>query len=164
MSRIVAKFPNQVFRPTADIILTRGNQILLIERGREPFKGKWALPGGHIEAVDVKSALLSYPNERYAQIATKYAKNCILRETKEEVSIKLDPNSCQQIFTVARDSQIDPRGPTLTYVFHCEVPEGTEIQAGDDAANAKWFFIPDLSDSNMAFDHFKIIVDWIADR
>jgi 8-oxo-dGTP pyrophosphatase MutT (NUDIX family) len=35
--------------PTVDIIVLVNNKLLLIKRGKEPYKGGWALPGGRIE-------------------------------------------------------------------------------------------------------------------
>jgi 8-oxo-dGTP diphosphatase len=122
---------------TVDIVLcTKNNEILLIKRGKEPFKDHWAFPGGRVEHTD--EDLLS----------------AALRELKEETNIcdvKLD-----QAYTVGNNKR-DPRGFCITTVFaNTNLPDKLPIKAGDDAVNAKWFSIRNLPDE-IAFDHAEIM-------
>lgn len=119
---------------TTDIILFafKDNKLktLLIQRGIEPYKSKWAFPGGFIEE-----------NETAEQAA--------LRELEEETNLK--DITLEQLFF---DSELnrDPRGWTLSSVFYGFIPFGeTNEKAGDDAAKTQWFDLTELPD--FAFDH-----------
>jgi 8-oxo-dGTP diphosphatase len=106
-------------------------KLLLIKRKYEPFKGKWAIPGGFIgidEDLD----------------------DAVARELAEETG--LTDVSLEQLHTFGKPGR-DPRGRQITVVFWGIITEGFEkIKAGDDAQLAQWFDINSLP-TDMAFDH-----------
>ena len=108
--------------------------ILLIQRKHEPYKGQWAIPGGF---VDMDEEL----------------EDAVVRELAEETSLTGVPLEQMHTFgTIGRD----PRGRQITIVFMGIANEQqTNVKAGDDAAEAKWFDIENLPD-NMAFDHDRV--------
>jgi len=110
-------------------------KVLLINRGKEPFKGKWALPGGFI---DMDEEL----------------EDAVVRELEEETGLTgVRLEQMRTFGTVGRD----PRGRQITIVFMGIVTEEqTKIKAGDDAAQAQWFDIEKLPD-DMAFDHNEVV-------
>lgn len=116
-----------------DGVLIRNKKVLLIKRLNEPFKGKWALPGGFVEY-----------GERVEE--------AIIREFEEETGIRA---RVKKLLGVYSDPDRDPRGHTISVVFLLE-GEG-EPNAGDDAVEAKFFDLEKLP--SLAFDHEKIIKD-----
>lgn len=111
-------------------------KVLLIERGHEPFKGFWALPGGYI---DMEETL-----EQSAR-----------RELFEETGLKI---TTLHQWKAYGDPGRDPRGRTITVVFYGFVPpEESSVAGGDDASKAAWFSIKQLPP--LAFDHHRILQD-----
>ncbi len=110
-------------------------KLLLIKRGREPFKGKWALPGGFVE-IDEE------------------LEDAVVRELAEETGLK--NVRLEQMHTFGRCGR-DPRGRQITIVFLgiAAAKEQTKLKAGDDAAHARWFNIERLP-KDMAFDHDEV--------
>jgi len=110
-------------------------RILLIKRGREPFKGKWAVPGGFVNMDEE-------------------LEDAVVRELTEETGVTgVRLEQMRTFGTVGRD----PRGRQITIVFMgIAKEEQMKIQAGDDAAEAKWFDIEELPE-DMAFDHNEVI-------
>jgi len=110
-----------------------GNMVLLVRRGNEPFKGRWALPGGF---MDMDETL----------------EQCARRELKEETGIVAPPGleEVGSFSTVDRD----PRGRTVTVAFVAVVPY-TEAHGGDDACDAQWFPLGEIPP--LAFDHEAIL-------
>lgn len=108
--------------------------VLLIERGEEPFRGKWALPGGFV-----------HENETVEEAAN--------RELAEETGVR-DARAVQcRIFSKPNR---DPRGWVISLAnFACVRFEETVLQAGSDAARAEWFSVHQLP--SLAFDHAEII-------
>jgi len=105
--------------------------LLLVNRKIEPFKGKWALPGGFVGI-----------NEELESAAE--------RELSEETG--LSGVELEQMHTFGKVGR-DPRGRQITIAFMGIAKKGqTKIKAGDDAAEAKWFDIEKLP-KDMAFDH-----------
>jgi 8-oxo-dGTP diphosphatase len=124
---------------TVDLIIVCAPQrsILLIQRGNEPFKGQWAMPGGYVEEGETILA-------------------AAMRELREETGIT--DVKLKQMGTYG-DPGRDPRGWTATVVFTGQVAEPVAT-AGDDARNAQWFPMDQLP-SQMAFDHGIIVQDII---
>jgi len=122
---------------TVDIIIFRQsekhNEVLFINRGNEPYKGKWALPGGF---VDKDESLES----------------AAARELKEETG--LSGILLTQMHTFGNPGR-DPRGHTVSVVYVGYLPVGAVAQAGDDAADAEWFKVNELPD--LAFDHTLVV-------
>ena len=110
-------------------------RVLLIKRGNEPFKGKWALPGGFV-GIDEE------------------LKAAVMRELAEETG--LEGVALEQMRTFGKPGR-DPRGRQITVVFTGIAAEGQKrIKAGDDAAGARWFDIEKLP-KDLAFDHNEVV-------
>lgn len=112
-------------------------KILLIKRKNEPFKGKWALPGGFVEMEED----LEYS---------------ALRELAEETGIK--QGSLKQFATYGKPGR-DPRGRNISVVYYYISEKPLVAAPGDDAAGCGWFDRKDLPE--LAFDHSEIISDFI---
>lgn len=110
--------------------------VLLIERGREPFKNKWALPGGFIEMDEI------------LETACK-------RELLEETGLKVDKMTQFKTYDAI---DRDPRHRTISVIYFAELSEKQYVKGGDDAACAGWFPISDLPE--LAFDHKQILIDF----
>ena len=106
--------------------------VLLIERGIEPFKGRWAFPGGFLNMDES-------------------AEDGARRELKEETN--LDAEYIEQFHTFS-DVNRDPRERVIT-VAHCALVKLSEVKGGDDAASARWFAMDEVP--SLAFDHDRIL-------
>ncbi len=100
-------------------IIEEGGRVLLIERGQEPLKGVWSLPGGAVEVGE-------------------YLKDAIRREVREETGLEVEAVSVAEIFERIMP---DPSGRTeYHYVlidYICKVTGG-ELRAASDASRAVW--------------------------
>ena len=107
-------------------------RILLIERGIEPYKGMWALPGGFLRMDET-------------------AEQCAIRELREETGL-----SISHVTQIGAFSGIDrdPRERVVSIAFYA-LAKKTEVKGGDDAKNAKWIALNALPP--LAFDHERIL-------
>jgi len=123
--------------PTVDIIIEYNAGVVLILR-KNPPPG-WALPGGFVD---------------YGE----NLENAAAREAREETSLELVD---MEMFNVYSEPDRDPRGHTITTVF---TAKGTGVlKAQDDALKARVFSLDELPDM-IAFDHARIIEDYIISR
>ena len=121
---------------TDSVIFFRNNnkpKVLLVKRKKDPFKDKWALPGGFLEDEE--------PLEMGAR-----------RELREETSLEVD--KLKQLHTFGTPGR-DPRGRTISITFLGEVSSEEKVQGNDDAAEARWYEFDNLPD--LAFDHSEIM-------
>ncbi len=119
-----------------DIIIFFDNKLVLIKREREPFKDSFAIPGGFVEYGET-------------------VENAALREAKEETGLEVTKLT---LFGVYSEPNRDPRGHTISIVFHGE-GKGTP-KAGDDAKELFLFDLVKIPE-NLAFDHNKILQDFL---
>ena len=106
--------------------------VLLIERGIEPFKGRWAFPGGFIKMDE--TALMG-------------AK----RELLEETGLK---DAYIRQFHTFSEVDRDPRERVITIAYYALV-RLQEVTGGDDAARAEWYALDKVP--ALAFDHDQIL-------
>lgn len=117
---------------TCDGLIRRGNEVLLVKRGRDPFKGLYALPGGIVE---------------YGESVEE----CVAREVLEETGLR---TRVMRLVDVLSTPDRDPRGHFITLLYELEILEG-EVAGGDDAESAGFFPLNDLPP--LAFDHLLMI-------
>nr|WP_321408104.1 NUDIX domain-containing protein [uncultured Carboxylicivirga sp.] len=108
--------------------------ILLVERGIEPFKGQWALPGGFVQMDET-------------------TEECARRELAEETGV--EDLFLEQLYTFS-DVNRDPRGRVITVSYFALI-KSTDFNliGGDDASDAKWYPINQVP--TLAFDHDRIL-------
>ena len=110
-------------------------QLLLVRRGQQPHRGKWALPGGFLEIdEDLES--------------------CAKRELQEETGVS--DLYIEQLFTFGRPDR-DPRERIISVTYYALIPsDKLALTAGSDATDAAWFPVEKLPE--LAFDHAEIIL------
>lgn len=123
---------------TVDAVVFRrsseGMMVLLIKRKNDPFKGKWAFPGGFMDIDET-------------------VEKAVHRELKEETG--LEGVNLKQ-FRVFSDPDRDPRGRIVSTVFYGFAnDQQSKVQGADDADQAQWHYLSQLPP--LAFDHQEII-------
>ena len=114
-------------------------KVLLIERGLEPFKGRWALPGGFVRV-----------DETLDEAAR--------RELAEEAG--LTDVFLEQLFTFGELNR-DPRERVVSVTYYALVKlTDHQTRAATDAADARWF--PVAKVPKLAFDHANILATALA--
>jgi 8-oxo-dGTP diphosphatase len=109
-------------------------KVLLIERGIEPFKDCWALPGGFIDMDEDAEA-------------------CARRKLKEETA--LENLYMEQLYTFSSVGR-DPRSRVISIAYYALVKlSDYRTQAGIDTNKAQWF--PLSETPSLAFDHAEIL-------
>jgi len=108
--------------------------LLLVERGGEPFKGMWALPGGFL-----------LPDEN--------VEACARRESLEETGVEALDLEHVGIFS---NPDRDPRERVISIAYLTLLREDlVSPMAGSDASYVEWHKISDLPP--LAFDHAEIV-------
>lgn len=121
-------------RLTVDMIVRKGDEILLIERLNEPHG--WAIPGGFVDYGET-------------------VEHAAVRELSEETGIEADEIHMLGVYS---DPQRDKRGHNVSVVYYTDTDQ--DAKAADDAKNAVFFKVNDLPD-NIVFDHKKIINEYL---
>jgi 8-oxo-dGTP diphosphatase len=139
-----------IFAVTADSVLLAGDpaggtaalQVLLIRRGRDPYAGRLALPGGFVDI-----------DEDLGPAAA--------RELEEETGVG-GVDLVQLAAYGAPDR--DPRQRTVSIAHLGLLPAPVPATAGDDAAEADWYDADAVlaGDEALAFDHAQVLRDALA--
>jgi 8-oxo-dGTP diphosphatase len=114
-------------------------QVLLIDRGKPPFLGQPALPGGYVRDGET-------------------LKQAALRELVEETGINGHPLHLEQLGAYG-DPHRDPRGRVISIAYLALGPDLPGPSAGSDARAAYWTPAETALDSatGLAFDHADIV-------
>lgn len=128
---------------TVDAVVTCQSRVLLIQRGKAPGKGLWALPGGFLDQ-----------GETLLQAA--------LRELVEETGLVLPEDSrAPRNAHVFDHPQRSQRGRTISHGFHFQLnaPRVPSLAAADDAADLAWVPVSELTlrESEFFDDHFHVL-------
>lgn len=117
-----------------DVIIRDPGGVVLIKRKNEPFKGRWALPGGFVNY-----------GERVEDAAT--------REVKEETGLRVKLGKLVGVYS---DPKRDPRGHTVSACYLAR-RAGGRLRASSDAQEARIFKL--IPWRKLAFDHARILKD-----
>ncbi len=134
------------FAVTVDIVILTLRegvlQVLLVERGEEPFRGRWAVPGG-----------FKRPTETLDEAAA--------RELAEETGLEVAPHLHQ--FGAYGDPERDPRMNVVTVGYLAVLRDLPAPVGGTDAAAAAFAPASEVLDGRLelAFDHGVIVRDAI---
>jgi 8-oxo-dGTP diphosphatase len=120
--------------PVVDVVIKTKKGVLLIKRKVDPFRGKWAIPGGHIN---------------YGETAEEAA----VRESREETGLDV---RVEKILGVYSNPERDPRGHRISIAYLCKKISG-ELKPGSDASDARFF--KEIDKDWLAFDHAQILRD-----
>lgn len=134
--RYTYDYPRPMVSVDAVVLRERAGrlEVLLIRRGKPPFEGLHALPGGFVEM-----------DEDLHEAAA--------RELGEETG--LDGVDLEQLAAFGRPDR-DPRGRCISIAFVGLLERGGDQVVGrDDAAEAAWHDTADLPP--LAFDHTEIV-------
>jgi len=125
---------------TAAAILTRPghpDQVLLTRRNVPPFKGRWCIPGGHIDPYEP-------------------ARDAAQREAREETGLDFDAHFLGYFDEIIPEHEIH----AVVLAFYGE-GRGDPILSPGEVQEMRWFTLEEARALPLAFDH-KTILDAFA--
>ena len=120
-------------------VIVRGDQVVLVRRGRPPLAGEWSIPGGVVKL-----------GETLRQAAE--------REAREETGLEIEAGEVLEVFeSITPDAQGKTCYHYVIVDFFCRVKSG-ELRAGGDALEAKWCRAEELAGQNVSEAATKVIL------
>lgn len=112
-------------------LIIDGDRIVLNERGREPLKGQWSLPGGLVEVGE-------------------NLEDAIRREVREETGLEVDVLRVAAVFErIQHDEAGRVEYHFVVVDYLCRATGGT-LAAGDDASRVAWVHREELDRYELA--------------
>ncbi|HZY40832.1 MAG TPA: NUDIX domain-containing protein [Anaerolineae bacterium] len=132
---MIEKYPKPAVTVDVVIMALRDNELqaLLIKRDTEPYRGKWALPGGFVRIDEALDAAARRKLEEETGVSHVYL---------------------EQLYTFG-DLERDPRGRVISVAYIALVPTPLAVHGGSDTGDAQWW--PINSMPPLAFDHTDIV-------
>ena len=130
-------YPDRPLVGVGAVIVHEG-RVVIVQRGTEPLKGQWSVPGGALEIGET-------------------LRQCAVREALEETGLRVEAGEVLEVFD-AIYAETDGR-ILYHYVlidFTCKMLGG-ELKAGGDAIEAKWVTLEDLKEYQVAETARKVI-------
>jgi len=121
-------------------LVTNESQVLLVQRAINPEKGKWALPGGYMDAGEMPEDALQ-------------------RELLEEVHLAVHITNLLTIFPMLTNQAHSP-GIVLAYAAKAADPKVLDLICDDDVCDANWFTADEIP-SDLAFESTQfLLANW----
>ena len=120
-------YPDRPIVAVGAVILD-GDRVLLVQRGHEPLKGEWSLPGGAVEVGETLQAALE-------------------REVREETALDIDVGPVVEVLDgIRRDAAGRIEYHYIIIDYACRVRPGSPTTAarGTDAADVRWVGVDEL--------------------
>ena len=130
-------YPDRPLVGVGAVIVHEG-KVVIVQRGTEPLKGQWSIPGGALEVGET-------------------LRQCAVREALEETGLQIEAGEVLEVFD-AIYRELD--GKILYHYvlidFACLLLGG-ELKAGGDALQAKWVTLEGLAEYQVAETARKVI-------
>lgn len=126
---------------TAFALVERDGRYLVLERGQEPYRGRWELPGGFVEAGESPS-------------------EAVTREIFEETGLRIETPSIIGAYTSRYG---DDGKQTVDVAFHCKATPG-DLSLSAESSSSAWVSIEQMpplafAGERSAFEKFKQKLD-----
>ena len=124
--------------PTVGAVVFNGKRVLLAQRGKEPNKGRWTIPGGAIELGET-------------------VRQAVEREVREECGIAVRAGNVVEVLDILRHDEAGAlRFHYVLIDIVCQYISG-EIVPGDDVADARWVH-PDEFDTLNVPERARVVI------
>lgn len=112
--------------PTVGVggVVVHDGRVLLIQRGKEPMRGRWTVPGGTVELGES-------------------LQDAVVREVLEETGIHVRPRDVMLVFDRIERRDGDVQYHYVIVDYRCDYVSG-EVKAQSDAQDAAWVAEGDL--------------------
>ncbi len=138
------RYPTRPLIGVGALIFQRG-RILMAQRGKEPMKGSWSLPGGLVEVGESLG-------------------DAVRREVREETGLEVRPSGILEVFErIMRDAAGAPEYHYVLIDYICRVTGGS-LRAGDDVSDVEWFRRRDLAGLSITGGTLAVIEKGFRER
>ena len=120
----------------AAMLIEHDNQLLLLQRNHEPWKGSWMVPAGYVEADE-------------------NPQDAAHREVLEETGLTVESSE----FSHAYYFSDDPRGNGVAFVYKANHISG-EIKLNKESTTSRYFVWNEIPFSLAKGGHDQIIAAW----
>lgn len=130
LERMKRDYPDRPILGVGAVILD-GERFVLVQRGSEPHKNEWSVPGGMLESGES-------------------LRDAVVREAREETSLKVVPLAIVEVFErIIRDESGEVQFHYVILDYLCRLQDGS-LRAGADALDARWLRLDDLGSLSVA--------------
>jgi 8-oxo-dGTP diphosphatase len=128
-------------RPVVGVgaVVIDGGRVLLIQRGKEPLRGRWVVPGGTVELGES-------------------LQEALVREIREETGIEVHVREPVLVFDRILRDEAGVRYHYVIVDYLCG-RAGGETRAGSDALDAAWATPSELAGYELPPAALEVVVD-----
>jgi len=120
-------------------VLIHEGKVLLIQRAKEPLRGRWIIPGGTVEVGET-------------------LEEALVREVAEETGLTVTPGHLLGVFDriERRDGAVDFHYVIVDYL--CRYVSG-DLRAGSDALAARFATLAELPELDLPDKALQVVID-----